>query len=236
MLNLRYVGSKIDYSVSFSKMSDNLVEVKGNLPAETTGFHLSRIGMNDEWNYTGFTTIYREIDGGIQFSNDGSVYVEPHKIMPVITFMTQTGGTLEGETRFETDNWNEVVVPTPIAENGFVFAGWLPELPENEEITESMTYTAMFEDHHVYFVASEGGYLDGETSQFVNNYAELLIPEPVENEGYKFTGWSPEIPVEGTVDYKNPIFTAMFKYTIPEDVAALKEDMAALNEMWGGNE
>ena len=72
------------YSVDFHKISDNVVELVGNFPIQTDGFVLSRENMNDDWDYSGFTTIYREIDGGCQFSNDGSIYIEPIPYEPTL--------------------------------------------------------------------------------------------------------------------------------------------------------
>jgi len=77
MLILKYIGLKTEYEVEFSNLTKNMVQVKGDLPAKTYGFTLSRPGKDDGWDYSGFTTVYREMDGIIQFSNDGSVYVEP---------------------------------------------------------------------------------------------------------------------------------------------------------------
>lgn len=68
------------YPVDFKKVGRNVVELKGDFPIQTTGFVLSRAGMEDNFDYSGYTTIYREIDGGVQFSNDGSAYVEPEPV------------------------------------------------------------------------------------------------------------------------------------------------------------
>lgn len=83
MLNLKYLKSKTTYPVEFSRVSANVVQILGNLPFEDKGFNLSREGKNDPWNYKDYTTLYREIEGGLQFSDDGSVYVEPVKPDPV---------------------------------------------------------------------------------------------------------------------------------------------------------
>ena len=72
------------YSVDFHKISDNVVELVGNFPIQTDGFVLSRENMNDDWDYSGFTTVYREVDGGCQFSNDGTVYIEPIPYEPTL--------------------------------------------------------------------------------------------------------------------------------------------------------
>lgn len=80
---LQYVNEEIVYEVEFKKINKNIVEIKGNFPINYTGFTLSRPNMNDNWDYSSYTTIYREVDGGVQFSNDGSVYVEPVIPKPV---------------------------------------------------------------------------------------------------------------------------------------------------------
>lgn len=83
MVNLTYVGQTKKYEVEFSRISEHVVQVLGNLPSYDSGFTVSRIGKDDKWEYTGYTTLYRELEGGLQFSDDGSVYVEPKKPDPV---------------------------------------------------------------------------------------------------------------------------------------------------------
>lgn len=85
MLKMKYIESDSDetYLVEFRKKR-NVVELKGDFPIKTTGFALSREGKEDNWDYSAYTTVYREIEGGVQFSNDGSVYVEPEPIEPYI--------------------------------------------------------------------------------------------------------------------------------------------------------
>lgn len=76
MLNMNYIGDNATYPINFNLISDNIVELKGDFPIRTDGFTLSRPDHNDNWDYSAYTTVYREIDGGAQFSNDGSVYTE----------------------------------------------------------------------------------------------------------------------------------------------------------------
>lgn len=84
MLNLQYVGDTTKYPVSFSRISDHVVQVKGRIPVKAAGFTLSRL-QEDDWkpDYSRFTTIYREFDGGVQFSDDESVYIAPPEPEPV---------------------------------------------------------------------------------------------------------------------------------------------------------
>lgn len=82
MLIMKYEGLKTEYTVAFSRISDHVIQLLGDFPAKAKGFILSREGKEDNWDYSGFNTIYREIDGGVQFSDDGSVYVAPPEPEP----------------------------------------------------------------------------------------------------------------------------------------------------------
>ena len=83
MLNLKYIGSEEMYQVSFKSNSKSLVTITGDFPVKKTGFNLYLPGKKDILgDYSSFVTLYREIDGGAMFSNDGSVYVEPEIIEP----------------------------------------------------------------------------------------------------------------------------------------------------------
>ena len=77
MLELKYIGEETKYNVEFSRISPHVVQVLGELPFKDSGFTLSRAGKNDPWHYPGYTTLYREIEGGLQISDDGSGYVAP---------------------------------------------------------------------------------------------------------------------------------------------------------------
>lgn len=83
MLKLNYIGSENIHTVEFTRISPNVVQVLGDVPFMDTGFTLSREGKKDKWDYQAYTTLYRDLPNGIQFSNNGSVYVEPVKPDPV---------------------------------------------------------------------------------------------------------------------------------------------------------
>lgn len=63
----------------------------------------------------------------------------------------------------------------------------------------------------VTFSANNGGILDGETTQIVDTYENLVVPTPVPNENYQFVKWNPEIPTSGIVE-NNVTFIAEFEY------------------------
>lgn len=141
MLNLTYVGESNIHKIEFNRNSEHIVSIKGSLPAQTNGFILSREGKKDNWDYKDFTTVYRELDGEIQFSNDGSIYVEP---IPKVGFYTNGGGTLEGETVQEAKNYEELVIPTPVAGENYEFTHWSPEIPLSGEIEGNKSFAAVF--------------------------------------------------------------------------------------------
>lgn len=83
MLNLKYIGSEEFYNVSFKLNGIHLVTITGDFPVKKTGFNLYLPGKKDILgDYSDFITVYQEVDGGVVFSNDGSVYVEPEIIEP----------------------------------------------------------------------------------------------------------------------------------------------------------
>lgn len=143
MLNMQYVNDTENYEVSFDIISRNIVQVKGNMPVKTNGFILTRIGNPEAFtgDYSDYTTVYKEVDGGVQFSNDGSVYVEP---VPVVSFSTNGGGALDGETVQEVKRYEDLVIPTPVAYEDYEFTQWSPGIPVIGDVEGSKTFVAIF--------------------------------------------------------------------------------------------
>ena len=63
-----------------------------------------------------------------------------------IYFHCSGGGSLEGEVKQFVEDYSELVVPTPIAEEGYDFAGWMPEIPEAGAV-ECRDFYAVFESN-----------------------------------------------------------------------------------------
>lgn len=142
MLDLKYINDSAIYQVEFSKISDNVCQIKGDIPIKTNGFTLSRMGESDDWSYEAYNTVYREIEGGVQFSNNGSVYVEPKK---KVTFIPGTGGKLTGSTEQEVYEYSELIVPSVEVEENYQFNGWSPEIPKSGIVEKDMVFTAELE-------------------------------------------------------------------------------------------
>ncbi|MBQ9990195.1 MAG: hypothetical protein IJP31_04545 [Lachnospiraceae bacterium] len=139
MLNLTYNGESTVHKVEFDIVSSHIISIKGNLPAEAKGFTLTREGEEDNWDYSAYNTIYRQREGEILFSDDGSVYT------PVISFQVQAGGELEGEARQAAGRYENLVIPSVRVQENYTFTGWVPEIPTEGEIEENQTFTAQFQ-------------------------------------------------------------------------------------------
>lgn len=84
MLKMIYIDdSKSAYNVSFKMIGEHIVELIGEIPVKKCGFMLTRPDMEDNWDYSDFTTIYHSKDNSVSFSNDGSVYTEPESSEPI---------------------------------------------------------------------------------------------------------------------------------------------------------
>lgn len=143
MLRMKYIGQTTEYNIDFKRISDSVVQILGDIPIETNGFQLSREEKEDwpKMDYTNYRTVYREVENGVQFSCDGSIYVPP---TPKVTFNTNGGGSLEGTVVQEVWNYEDLIIPTPVANENYEFSYWTPEIPESGEIEGNKSYTAIF--------------------------------------------------------------------------------------------
>lgn len=97
-------------------------------------------------SYIGFTTIYRNDEetakyNGYQLSNDGSIWIRP---LYETAFIAGSGGSLKGKTTQKVYNYEDLVVPVPVAESDYDFSHWNPEVPVSGVIEGNKTYTAIF--------------------------------------------------------------------------------------------
>lgn len=157
------VGERIDMYIKFldsNKIIECTVVPNGNVVTlkfpknvivDTSGFRafLDKEGEYDISgdSYENFTTVYRNDEetakyNGYQLSNDGSVYVPPKFIT---TFISGSGGTVEGATKQEVSDYSELIIPNTVPDENYIFTKWSPEIPDSGEIIESRTFTALFE-------------------------------------------------------------------------------------------
>ena len=66
-----------NFSLSFSSQSGNIVEL-GSLDENTSGFKAYRLSDNMFLgDYSDYSTVYKKNESSIEYSNDGSIWVEP---------------------------------------------------------------------------------------------------------------------------------------------------------------
>jgi len=136
-----------------------------------------------------------------------------------VTFSAGNHGSIEGETAqtvLEGAIWADITVPTPVPDAGYIFTGWTPVFPdEDEEITEDLSFVANFEyDSSLWatitFNAGSGGTISGtDTFEVVigTAWSDITVPTPVPDSGYQFVSWSPAFPTKVTED---AVYTASF--------------------------
>lgn len=77
-MNILYLNKEEIVIGNVSVISDNLVKITGkNIVENTSGFHLVNNNGKVFGKYEDFTTVYKQLENGFIYSNDGSVYVEP---------------------------------------------------------------------------------------------------------------------------------------------------------------
>ena len=84
MIKIKYNNSNIFEEVTFSKIG-NIVSLKG-ATENNSGFKTYRMSGEQLGDFSDYTTTYRLSDDEVQYSNDGSVWVEPetHPYEPTI--------------------------------------------------------------------------------------------------------------------------------------------------------
>lgn len=84
MIKIKFLDQDTLYPVSFTQDSAHVCTTIGEgIPQDTCGFQTFRMNGQPLGDRSDFTTIYRILDNGIQWSNDGSVWVDPPQPEPV---------------------------------------------------------------------------------------------------------------------------------------------------------
>ena len=84
MIKIKYNNQENFEEVTFSK-TNNIVSLKGT-KENNSGFKTYRMSGEQLGDFSDFTTTYRLLDDEVQYSNDGSIWVEPetHPYEPTI--------------------------------------------------------------------------------------------------------------------------------------------------------
>ena len=93
-------------------------------------------------DYTYIYRKYSDIPNQIELCNDNKPWVKPEI---TVTFSVNNGGTLEGEITQTVDNYENLIIPTPIPNENYQFVKWNPEIPTSGTVSNNVTFVAEFE-------------------------------------------------------------------------------------------
>lgn len=107
-MKIKYENLKSEYEAEVKIISDHVIQLIGELPSTGSGFKVYRNDGLMLGNYSGFTTVYKSIEGGYQYSDDKSVYVEP--VVPEVIIVEPTPEeTAEQERQQKISNINSQI-------------------------------------------------------------------------------------------------------------------------------
>lgn len=81
MLLLKYQHEEESYEINLKKVSSHVIRLTGNFPVKTAGFQIYKDNLL-LGNYASYTYIYKIIENGVEFSNNGSIYTAPSPAAP----------------------------------------------------------------------------------------------------------------------------------------------------------
>lgn len=77
MIYINFNGSDELVEVGFTRINAHVIELRGITKAPS-GFKTWRMdGVTQLGDFSGYVTLYRELENAVQLSDDGSVYVKP---------------------------------------------------------------------------------------------------------------------------------------------------------------
>ena len=76
MIKIKYNNSNIFEEVTFTKLTTNVISLIGTTE-NNSGFKTYRLNGEQLGDFSNYTTTYRILDDEVQYSDDGSVWVEP---------------------------------------------------------------------------------------------------------------------------------------------------------------
>ena len=82
MIKIKFNNSDNFHEVEFSR-NGNIVSLKGTTE-NNSGFKTYRMSGEQLGDFSDYTTTYRLLDDEVQYSNDGSVWVEPTPCEPTV--------------------------------------------------------------------------------------------------------------------------------------------------------
>ena len=111
---------------------------------------LSGFNLVNEYNgviqtsRTDYTYLYRKYEDNsnqIELCNDNNPWVKPDI---TVTFSASNGGNISGDVAQIVEKYEDLVIPTPIADENYEFLKWNPEIPTSGTVENNVTFVAEF--------------------------------------------------------------------------------------------
>ena len=77
MIKIKFNNSTDYHPCDFSRLSDHVVTLSNCKIENTSGFCTYRMSGEQLGDFSDYITVYRALDNAVQYSNDGSVYIDP---------------------------------------------------------------------------------------------------------------------------------------------------------------
>lgn len=139
------------YDGHFSQIGEHQVRLifTDNVPTKKvllSGFNLvneyNGVVQTERPDYIYIYRTYEDNAKQVELCNDNIAWTKPDI---TVTFSTNIGGTLDGETVQIAERYEDLVIPTPMANENYNFVKWNPEIPASGDIENSITFVAEFE-------------------------------------------------------------------------------------------
>lgn len=146
--------------------------LNGQLEQKVSNFKdltIPTVNVENGYKFKGWS---QEIPSEGEINSDTTFYavVEDKNIY----FNTTVGGSLKGNTKQFVNDYSELVVPTPIAEDGYDFTKWMPEIPRDGEVNVNNTnFCAVFESNILKRLATLESDLTDAQIGLVENYNSI---------------------------------------------------------------
>lgn len=83
MIKVKFNGHDEMLPVAFARAGEHIITLTGAVPAADVGFKTYRLSGEQLGDFSDYNTVYRVLDDGCQFSNDGSIWHEPAPVPPM---------------------------------------------------------------------------------------------------------------------------------------------------------
>lgn len=81
MIKIKFNDTPVLLDAGFARDGEHIITLSGILTPNTSGFTTWRNdGITQLGDFSGYTTVYRQLDDGVQLSDDGSIYQEPEEL------------------------------------------------------------------------------------------------------------------------------------------------------------